>query len=72
MKTLKLKQVWSVLLISGTLIGCAPLSPQTKQSALIGAGAGAVASGVTGGNIIEGAAVGAAVGAGVQYIKEHK
>ncbi|MDQ1325349.1 MAG: Gly-zipper Omp protein [Campylobacterota bacterium] len=72
MKKLNIKHI---LVLGGAAVlisGCAQVGPSTKKGALIGAGTGAVVSGVTGHNVLKGAAIGTAVGAGIGYLEDEK
>ncbi|MCD6654832.1 MAG: glycine zipper domain-containing protein [Sulfurovum sp.] len=72
MKKLNIRQM---LVLGGAALvisGCAQVGPNTKKGALIGAGTGAVVSGVTGHNMVTGAVVGSAVGAGIGYLEDEK
>jgi len=55
-----------IILLTGLVAGCAHMTQQEQRilsGGAIGAGAGAIISGVTGGNIAAGSAIGAGAGA---------
>lgn len=70
MKRVTIKTLVAAGIVAVLASGCAQVGPSTKKGALIGAGTGAVVSGVTGHNVLTGAAVGTAVGAGIGYLDD--
>ncbi|DAB40609.1 MAG TPA: hypothetical protein CFH81_03690 [Sulfurovum sp. UBA12169] len=70
MKKLNIKYIAAAAAVAVAMSGCAQVGPSTKKGALIGAGTGAVVSGVTGHNVLTGAVVGTAVGAGIGYLDD--
>jgi len=66
----KMKSIALATIIIVSMTGCAQVSPKVQEHALIGAGAGAIITAVTGSSIITGAIVGAVVVGGLKYIQK--
>jgi uncharacterized lipoprotein YehR (DUF1307 family) len=66
----KIKSIVLATIVVVSMTGCAQVNPKVQEHALIGAGAGAVITAVTGSSIITGAVVGAVVVGGLKYIQK--